>query len=106
MGKVVEFEPRPQEAEPDLKAAGESWVERHRGRYFDRKWLVSKRGNNYVRCGEFCIATFRVAGGWKWSRARSAAEGPLYSRQTFDSESDARAAAWSALERFVLAKSA
>jgi hypothetical protein len=52
------------------------------------QWLVSKKGNNYVRCGEFCIATFRVAGGWKWSRTRSAIEGPVYSRQTFASEND------------------
>ena len=98
MGVVLSF--------PGGQADGKSWIERHRDRYFDRKWLVSKKGNAYVRCGEFCIATFRVAGGWKWSRTRSAIEGPLYSRQTYDSESDARAAAWHALEQFVLAKSA
>ena len=44
------------------------------------------------------MTTFPVPGGqWKWSITRSALEGPIYARQAFDSESDARAAAWHAL---------
>jgi hypothetical protein len=65
--------------------SGRSWVERHRDRYFDRKWLRSKRGNPYVRLassdGHGCTVTvFRTSDGWVWSIARSAGEGPIYAR--------------------------
>lgn len=81
-------------------------VERHRSRYFDRKWLVSKRGNRYVRCGEFCVAVFRAPDGWKHSITRSAIEGPVYSKQAYVSAVAARAAAWEALVALVEPKQA
>jgi hypothetical protein len=82
--------------------AGESWIERHRERYFDRKWLVSKRGNRYLRLagsdGHGCTVTvFRTNEGWMWSIVLSAALGPIYGRQAYDSAVAARQAAWDSL---------
>ena len=76
--------------------------ERHRDRYFDRKWLVSKRGNRYVRLagsdGRGCTVTvFRTNEGWMWSVVRSAAAGPIYGRRAYDSAVAARQAAWECL---------
>ena len=74
----------------------ESWVDRHRGPYFDPgEWRVSKKGNLYVRIDGYCVTTFpsRDRDGWLWSVARSAIEGPVYSRSIYDTESDARRSA-------------
>ena len=93
MGEVLAFKP-----------VGESWVDRHRDRYFDRKWLRSKRGNPYVRLtasdGHGCTVTvFRTPKGWKWSLVRSSHEGPFYARQVYATALEARAAAWDRLVR-------
>lgn len=90
MGEVLSFRPR-----------SSPW-ERHRARYFDRKWLRSKRGNPYVRLASSdgrgaTVTVFRASDGWRWSIARSAREGPVYARQACASAVEARQAAWEVL---------
>jgi hypothetical protein len=87
VGAVVEFPAR-------QAVRFQSWADRHRDRYFDRRWLRSKRGNPYVNLDEFCIAVFRTPEGWLWSRTRSNKEGPRYSKQAFATALEARQAAW------------
>jgi hypothetical protein len=66
---------------------------------FDPEWKLSKRGNYYTRRGEFCIATFRVAGGWKWSIAGRARDPVTYSRRAYPTEHEARLAIWAMLPK-------
>jgi hypothetical protein len=94
MGNVVSF--------PASGQVGESRVERHRHRFFDRKWLRSAKGNPYVQLAASdgrgaTVTVFRVPEGWRWSIVRSAREGPIYARQAYATALEARAAAWSAL---------
>ena len=88
----------------DFHASGESWLDRHRERFFDRKWLVSAKGHRYVRLASpdgrgATVTVFRTNDGWKYAITRSAIEGPFYARQAYASALEARAAAWDSLAR-------
>ena len=98
MGEVVSF------TSGSSAESSESWLDRHRDRYFDRKWLVSAKGNRFVRLAApdgraaATVTIFRASDGWKWSLVRSAREGP---REAFASAVEARAAAWDTLASLV-----
>ena len=120
MGEVVSFKARPaagrlsssspastspQEMTQAVmlgSGSGRSWVERHRARYFNRRWLRSAKGNPYLRLASSdghgaAVTIFRMADGWRWSVVRSAREGPVYARQAYMSAVEARQGAWDAL---------
>ena len=87
MGDVVSF------------PAKHASTDQRMGAFFDPdRWLVSKRGNSYTRTADgFCVTVFQSWGGFRWSIARSAGEGPMFSDRIFDSEDEARRASWAAL---------
>jgi hypothetical protein len=63
---------------------------------------VSQRGDPYCRVSipggnEHCVTLFRRKGGWGWCLATDADHAPLWSPQTYDTMSDARANAFEAL---------
>jgi hypothetical protein len=81
--------------------------------FWDRaSWRKSARGNWWVQCGGHPVTLFQRrtpsgAWGWAWSIGRSKREGgTIYAKMGYADAKDAHAAAWSALEQFVLAKSA
>jgi hypothetical protein len=77
--------------------------------FWDRaSWRKSAKGNWWIRLDGCTVTLFprRRTGagvGWTWAIVRSAREGPLYSRTTYDDTKAAHAAAWEAIladERF------
>jgi hypothetical protein len=91
MGEVLSF-----------PASGQTGEQR-RGEFFDRDlWRVSRRGNPYIRTVDgFCVTVFPAWNGFRYAIARSAGERPMFSERIFDTEDEARRAAWSALSGLV-----
>lgn len=81
----------------DFPASGPQ-TEQRKASYFDRaNWSLSRKGNRYLRHGEFCITIFPQWNGWLWSIAYSARERPVFSEIVYESEDEARRGAWAAL---------
>jgi hypothetical protein len=66
-------------------------------------WLLSAKGNPYIRIDgerdEYCVTIWRTKDGWwRWCIGRDSRNEPLWSPFEFDTEYEAREAAWKALE--------
>lgn len=73
-------------------------ADQRRNAFFDySNWQVSRRGNSFIRTPGATVTIFPTGTGFKYAIARSAAVGPTYSTSIYETEAEARRAAWAAL---------